>query len=571
MNRRRSLIAAAGCMLAGVLMLAPLAQMLSVGRPDAEANDADHRIKPMLELLEQRAQDRADTAVEPMLEIEDAWAIEDTREESFDTPLVTGMRNGGSELGYDAESNTFYCTLGMNEGGEWPELALFAAPAEGRDGLRVAWIDDYSYDSRSDAIQEGYRYELLAYTDTEYAYFGLVFTGLPTVTLHVAGGREALGDTYIPARMSVSSAEHEAISAGAWVHLRGGGFEKEYPKDSYRVEFHDFTDRGDQKVKRSVLGMPEDTDWLLIGNGGDGTCARNEIAWGLWRDWNPDGKAFMLLESCMVELFVEDEYMGLYQMMQRIDVEAEIERMGGDLSTDYAARVIKSANLGKRPNIDWTDEAGFYGELRHAPQGVSAESAFRRFDPYIAMSAQSRGGMTDEEFTAMCEAHVDIREMLEYFLFAQAASFGHDNYFNNVYIWALWNGENHVYHLSPWDMDMAFIRMFGNGDEDTINLYHALCWRMIDLDVGGARQMLWEIWNEKRRSVIADDAMYVRVQDFEDMINRSGAYLRETEKWHGGAQALSLSEMQAFAVEHLHVADRMMSQLFPHEDAVHQE
>jgi len=94
---------------------------------------------------------------------------------------------------------------------------------------------------------------------------------------------------------------------------------------------------------------------------------------------------------------------------------------------------------------------------------------------------------------------------------------------------------------------------------------------MLDLNIGNAQQMLWDIWNERRQTIISDDAMYTRIQDFEDMINRSGAYLRETEKWHGGAQPLDLGEIRSFAVEHLHVADRLMSQMWPHEDAAFRE
>ena len=235
------------------------------------------------------------------------------------------------------------------------------------------------------------------------------------------------------------------------------------------------------------------------------------------------------------------------------------------------ARIIKEANLGEKPNADWMEAAGIYGELRYAPYGVSAKAALARFDPLIEMSIQNRGVVSDERFTQLVEKHVDIKEWLEYFLFVQAASLGHDNYFNNVYLWALREDNRYVYHFSPWDMDMAFIRMFGNGDNDTINLYYAQVWRMLDLNIGNSRQTLWNIWNEKRQTIISDDAMYMRIEDFQDMINRSGAYLRESEKWHGGAQELDLSEILVFAVEHLNVADRMMSSLWPHEDAVHQE
>ena len=34
---------------------------------------------------------------------------------------------------------------------------------------------------------------------------------------------------------------------------------------------------------------------------------------------------------------------------------------------------------------------------------------------------------------------------------------------------------------------------------------------------------------------------------------------------------MNLDEIQAFAIEHLHVADRMLSSIWPHEDAILQE
>ena len=152
--------------------------------------------------------------------------------------------------------------------------------------------------------------------------------------------------------------------------------------------------------------------------------------------------------------------------------------------------------------------------------------------------------------------------MMEYFLFTQAAGLGYDNVFNNVYMWALRQGDHYVYHLSQWDMDMGFNKMFGS-DEDTINLYLKQAWRMLDLDVSSAQQVLRDVWNEKRETILSDDAMYQRVDDLQNMINDSGAYLRESEKYRGGAQELDLSEIQSFAVEHLHTIEREMDNMWP--------
>ena len=69
-------------------------------------------------------------AVGPVLDIEDVWAIEDAREESG-APLVTALENNGMRLGYDAQENTFYCPVGLDNGEEWPGLHLSAPGATG--------------------------------------------------------------------------------------------------------------------------------------------------------------------------------------------------------------------------------------------------------------------------------------------------------------------------------------------------------------------------------------------------------------------------------------------------------
>jgi len=549
-----------------IALLVPLAHLLSIGQDDVNANDAAHSVVPMLEMLAASPVYSAVTEVEPLIELEDAWAIEDTRTES-ETPLLAGMRNGDHEMGYDEESRTFYCTIGMETGEEWPELALFAQQAAGVKDLRVAWIDDYTYDYPADSVRDNWRYELIAYTDDAYEYIGMVFTGLPIVSLRVEGGTEALGEEYIPARMAVSGAGYEGINSGAMIHLRGGGFVKEYPKMSYRVELHTLDTGGDTKNDVSVLGMPADSDWILISNAADEYCARNELAWSIWRDWNADGRGFMLQQTRMVEVFVENEYVGIYQIMQRIRPAEEIARMGGNPNTDYCARVIKDVNIESRPVIDLMERVNFWAELRHAPAGVSANHAFAQFEPYWQMNVQFAGQhleLSDKDFAAAAEKHTDVREMMDIFLFTQAAGLGYDNVFNNVYMWALREGDHYVYHLSPWDMDMAFIKMLGS-EEDTLNYYFRQAYRMLNLNVANARKILYEVWDEKRATILSDDALYQRIENFQDMLNASGAYLRESEKWYGGARELDLGEIQAFAVSHLNTIDRHLEGGWPRE------
>ena len=175
-------------------------------------------------------EERGKPVEEPMA-IEDAWALEDTREEA-ETPLVTRMFNGEAILGCDAQSQTFYCALGLDNPDGWPALSLSALGAQ---GVRVAWIDDYSYDAVEDALSEGYRYELLAYTGTQYAYIGVVFTGLPVVTLHT---QQEITRADTAARVTIAAAGYEGLQSAALAHVRGAGLSPQYGKPQYLSLIH---------------------------------------------------------------------------------------------------------------------------------------------------------------------------------------------------------------------------------------------------------------------------------------------------------------------------------------------
>jgi len=146
------------------------------------------------------------------------------------------------------------------------------------------------------------------------------------------------------------------------------------------------------------------------------------------------------------------------------------------------------------------------------------------------------------------EKHFDIQNLLDYFLFVQVYNL-RDNARNNVYVWAM-KQENGVYQyrLSPWDMDRSLCKSEAEGPLNEIEI---ISWEMpmvnlmLELDIGGCRQKLYDMFYEKRATTISDDALYQWIDEAEQTINASGAYLRESEKWYGGAVPLDLTWMSA--------------------------
>lgn len=559
MNKRCEIVNTAIMIMCLVLAMLPLSRLASVEK-DPEQEAKRDIIAQALSIHRQHERQKSDVQVACPMDIEDAWAIEDTRREAGQ-PLICAMHSGMDELGYDMQSRTFYCTIGM-QAEEWPQIRMSADGGKSKN-LRVAWIDDYTYDDPLDALREGYRYELLAYTDTEYEYIGVVFTGLPIVTLHIFS-EEEVGDIYVPARVSVADAGHEAIDSAALTHLRGGGYYKGIDKFSYRIEFHDEMANGRTKKRaRNVLGMEADTDWLLLSNAQEESALRNYLTFDLWNRWNAENPVPMMMDSRLIELFVNDEYMGMYQIMQRVNARKEIERIGGSKDTDGMIRLVSQGNMGRKPTKVW-EESGLYAEYRYG-YGGDAQQAFDRFEPYAKMSARGEARLDDAAFAAMAEAHIDIDSLLNYYVFMQACGLA-DNALNNLFIWMLEKEGKTVYNFSAWDMDNSLQEVGYLEDGTALRYYEErmlIADRILDLNLMNSREKLWKIWREKWDTVLAESEMWNWIIGTQEYVNASGADLREFDKWRGGAYRISLTAMYDHAVEHLYSVEETFAQRWP--------
>lgn len=541
------ILATAGLCLAALCLLS--------GR--APAKTADEEAARISALSAMEPVPAAAVAVQPLIAAEETWDIEDERLPA-EEPLLRTLRCLTGEAGCDAATRTFYVCIGSSLE-EWPELLL---TGEGADGLQLAWADDYAWDYPDEAVAGSQRYRILAWTQERYEYVEVIFTGLPIVSVHTMD-RETPGDAYMPARVSVSAKGYEPVSSVAQVHKRGGGY-RDPEKYSLRVEFAERKNKGGyRKGRPSLLGMAADSDWLLISNDTDETLMRNAMGWQLWQKMNPEREAFALLESRMVEVCVNDCYMGVYALQQRIKPERELLRMGGS-SSDLSARIILKEGIEERPVLDTS--AVFNGgwlELRYKPETMTVSDAFAAYEDLLRLSSpqDSVNGLDDEAFLALAQKRVDTGALMRYLLFFEAAALGDDNTKNNLYFWCVHRDGRQLYYLSPWDMDQGFNDHGSVGGD--VNFSLALPIRLLTLDAPGCREALWRDWKAFREGVLSESAVYEWMDGIETEMNASGAMLRESERWPGRPDRMDLMADRVYLLEHLEALDRDFKNLWP--------
>lgn len=449
--------------------------------------------------------------VEPVREIEKLWAIEDARQES-ETPLVTALENFGVPLGYDKESNTFYCTIGLDNGDEWPEMKLTVPNGA---GVSVCFVDDYAYDWCADAVAEGYSYELMAYNDTHYSYFYLVFTGLPIVKLD-SYGEIALEDTM--GTCTVAAGKDESIAeATVRTHLRGDGTFRYLDKKSYKIEFSRGA-RGSVTMNVPGLGATEAINLLAMGF--DETYMRDHLSWDVLARVMPDKKVFSPRPAAYAELFVNDEYQGLYLMSTPFEIEEELTRENGDgLSVDSLYRTTSLVAIKDKPFLQDDDEQPYEAILWQDNANV-----FAGLEPYLQM----REGMDDETFIRESAKHIDLDSALTYTLFLEAFALA-DNTNKNMYIWQHFTNGDYLYRFELWDMDRSWD--LDPGPMGDFWYANRVPDRMINLNVNGARQRLLELWQEIRARGFNIELVTELVMDYDHQLSASGAFWREVDRW----------------------------------------
>ena len=456
-------------------------------------------------------------------EIEALWEIEDTREESWE-PLVTALLNHGVPLAYEKNENAFYCSLGLENGESWPELHLTVPDAP---GVSVCFSDDYTYDSCADAVAEGYSYELMAYNDTHYSYFYIVFTGLPVVSINTEADITIQEDA---ARFSIGTAADGGLSCDSLVRLRGDGSLYETEKLGYRVNFANSR----RTAMRDVPGMGVLEKVNFVSMAFDDTLMHDKLSWDLIAMMTQESDPFRARKTQYVELFVNNEYEGVYLMMEPIDYETEIGKAsGGALSQDALYRTAVVDKVRSNAVIPGHQTWGY--ELFYSPDAADQFSHLRE---YIAL----RDTEDDAEFERLALEHIDLKSALGYCALLQNAGLV-DNVQNNMFIWAHTENGKIVYRFMPWDMDRAW-GMNAGGDYQHWSVF-PVADRLLNLNIGNARDVLCDVWNEMKERGFNAETIGALVAGYEHELNDSGAAMRNAYRW--GTSAADGTELLAFS------------------------
>lgn len=195
-----------------------------------------------------------------------------------------------------------------------------------------------------------------------------------------------------------------------------GSTSQQYPKKSYGVETRDSTGI---KLNVPLLGMPSENDWILYGAYPDKTLMRNELTYSLFErmePWSP--------RHVYCELMIDDDYMGVYSLIERIkrdDHRVDIARLDSDdiagdsLTGGY---IIKIDKLTGNSTTYWTSPYQYKLLYQfHDPEDIELTSEQQSYiEDYVTTFENVVYGPDFEDPATGFRAYINTMSFVDFFI-----------------------------------------------------------------------------------------------------------------------------------------------------------
>ncbi len=363
--------------------------------------------------------------------------------------------------------------------------------------------------------------------------YQLYFTNLPLLQIHT--------ETKIPDEPKILSwmelayahkkdgADETRLYEGySGIEIRGRT-SAVHEKKSYGLEL--WEDRYEKDKSAPLLGMRNGEDWILDAMYVDRLHMRNKLSFEIWEKmWESKSESPFRtskpgIQCEYIELFINQRYMGLYCLSERLD-ESLINLSAGRPGSEG---VIYKA-------IEWTGGATAFQSYNSEP-GMSLiwegweqiyPDHFLCWEP-LAELRKTVVFEDDDVFAARIDTLINLDAVAEYYLFCNLIM-AQDNIIKNYFL--LRYPYESGFLLMPWDLEGSWGIMWHGGPSSSHGmLENNLYKRLLELDVEEFKDMLESKWESYREGIFHLDSLMAPALAHGDLLKQSGAIERENMRW----------------------------------------
>lgn len=252
-------------------------------------------------------------------------------------------------------------------------------------------------------------------------------------------------DDYVAGSVTLSDPSNSANNYSGTMTIKGHGNSTwGMPKKPYNLKLDS---------KAGLLGMPKSKKWVLLANYSDKSMLRNAVAQELGNRvgmaWSPRSK--------FVEVFVNDTYQGVYQLIEKIDIDSNrvnIDELddtvtsGNKLTGGYLMEI----DNWRGDDFNFTTTAGLPIGSEDPDPPNSQQQNYIINEVNAAESALYSPSFTDS--TAGWPAHFDQDSLVKWYLVQEMVENQDGDFWSSDYFYKKRN-DPHFYMGPLWDFDIS--------------------------------------------------------------------------------------------------------------------
>ncbi|MFX1392822.1 MAG: CotH kinase family protein [Promethearchaeota archaeon] len=308
----------------------------------------------------------------------------------------------------------------------------------------------------------------------------------------------------------------EPLNAKMKIRGSGTGWNEFSPKKGYRLSLNE---------PKSLLGMREDDDWLLLDMYSDYPRMRFKLAFELYQTLTPSDPTTFAPESEYVNLFINGDYQGLYLLTERND--RKLYGLDDAQNNIYSSLIFQA-----KGHIFFKT----YDPIMWDQDWPNDYEGIYIMDPILSELIPFVGNSSDEEFfdpEKGIYSKFDKLNLIDFYIFNFFIL--HDDFWDKNYF-LVRNTYPNKFFLVPWDYDRCFGEYAWNNfdpdrnDEVEIRELNYLFNRLLgNNEYRNSVKERWfnlriTIWSEQNIVDMLED-IYEEVKDILEI---------ETNKWNPG-------------------------------------
>lgn len=361
----------------------------------------------------------------------------------------------------------------------------------------------------------------------QYTYYR---SEMPIITITTDG--PIVNSPAVHGVINVAEANGNVVTMHAGFKIRGTS-SQQYDKKSYRIElWKDAT--GTENADTTFLGLRSDDDWNLEAMTAQPLRLRDKIANELWMEMytlpyhESEPEALPGIRMEYADVFINDEYVGIYALTERIDrKQLCLRKYNGTLrGLLYKGNGAGAPTFESLPAYDNTSDTWDNYEWVYPNESDTVIDWYHLYSfTNFVMNA------SDNVFNAQYAAQIDKDNVIDYYLFINALK-AMDNMGRNIFLARYKKSSPYLY--IPWDLD-AILGLDTDGNQThwvgglkSNGLFDRLTQ---DCTADGFVAMAKTRYNALRETYLNTEHIMELVQNQYSILLESGAYDREHEAW----------------------------------------